>query len=89
MQITINNTPIALSDEYAEYIDLMRVAVVKPGEPPVESAVEMVKRILLDNYAANIQQHAAVRPKSVAEKIKAIESQALSTFQEAVEKCVC
>jgi hypothetical protein len=88
MVITVNGVDINLAPEYDEYIELMQVAVVKPGESPVPSSHEMVKRILLDNYSANIQQHAAVRPKSVADKIKAVEAQAAAVFAQAIEKVV-
>ena len=88
MKILIDNTEINLAPEYSEYLELMRNAVVKPGEPPVPSNAEMVKRILQDNYSANIQQNAIVRPKSVAEKIKALESAAVSVFKEATEKAI-
>lgn len=88
MKILVDNTEINLAPEYDEYLELMCAAVVKPGEPPIQSKAEMVKRVLLDNYAANIQQHAAVRPKKVAEKIKAVEAQAAAVFQAAVDGVV-
>jgi len=88
MLITVDGTEINLAPEYDEYLELMCAAVVKPGEPPIASKAEMVKRVLLDNYAANIQQHAAVRPKKVAEKIKAVEAQAVAVFQAAVDGVV-
>jgi len=85
MQITIDTTPITLSPDYDEYIDLMCAAVVKPGDPPIESRAEMVKKILADNYASNIQQHASVRPKSVASQIKEVEALAAEAFKRSVE----
>lgn len=88
MVITVDEVELVMSPEYDEYIALMQAAVVKPGEPPISSALEMVKRILLDNYSANIQQHAAVRPKAVAEKIRLVEKQAAAVFAEAAEKAV-
>jgi len=88
MVVTVNGVEINLAPEYDEYIDLMCAAVVKPGDPPIASSAEMVKKILLDNYSLNIQQHAAVRPKKVAEKIKAVEAQAVAVFQAAVDGVV-
>ena len=88
MVIKVNDIDLAISPDYEEYLQLMKAAVVKPGEPPIASDAEMVKKILLDNYAAVIQQHAAVRPKSVAEQIKAVEAQAAAVFAQAVEKAV-
>ena len=88
MKITINNTEIELSPEYDEYIDLMRTAVVKPGDPPVADAAEMVKKILLDTYLANIQQHPSVRPMSVAAKIAEIEKQAGAVFYESAYNAI-
>jgi len=84
MQITIDNTPINLSPDYDEYIDLMCAAVVKPGDPPIESRAEMVKKILADNYSSNIQQHASVRPKAVAAQIKEVETLAAEAFKRSV-----
>lgn len=88
MVITVDKAELVMSDDYAEYLQLMKAAVVKPGEPPIASDAEMVKKILLDNYAAVIQQHAAVRPKAVADQIKAVEAQAAAVFAQAVEKAV-
>lgn len=88
MIVTVNGVDINLAPEYEEYLALMQQAVVKPGEAPVSSPAEMVARILRDNYSSNIQQHAAVRPKSVAEKIKAIEAAAADVFKEATEKAI-
>ena len=76
MTITVDSITLNLSAEYAEYLDLMCSAVVKPGDPPIESLSKMVEKILLDNYASNIQQHATVRPKKVAEQFKSIELEA-------------
>lgn len=88
MIVTVNGFEINLAPEYDEYVALMCAAVVKPGDPPIASAHEMVKKILLDNYSSNIQQYAAVRPKAVAEKIKAVEAAAAAVFAQAVEKAV-
>lgn len=88
MKILIDNTEINLSAEYEEYLELMRQAVVKPGEPPVSSNVEMVKRILLDNYGSNIQQHAAVRPAKLAAHFKELETSAAAAIQNAIATAV-
>lgn len=88
MTITVDKTPITLSEDFAEYISLMRKAVVKPEDPPVESDAEMIKKILLDNFEVNIKQHPSVRPAAIAEKIKLIELQANEVFTQAVAQAV-
>ena len=88
MVITVNGTPIKVSADYEEYLELMCKAVVKPGEDPVPNTTLMLESILRDNYTSNIKQHAAVRPRRVAEKIKAIEAQAMAVIEESANEVI-
>lgn len=88
MKITVGAAEITLSEEYTEYLDLMCAAVVKPGEPPVESRAKMIEKILLDNYGSNIQQHAAVRPAKLAAHFKELETSAAAAIQNAIATAI-
>lgn len=88
MVITVNGTPIKVSDDYDEYLVLMCKAVVKPGEDPVPNTTLMLEAIIRENYTANIKQHAAVRPRRLAEKIKAIEAQAMAVIEESANEVI-
>lgn len=87
MKITVNDTLISVPAEYDEYLDLLGIASVKPGDP-VPSKETVVQRILTDNYDAHIRQYPSVRPAAIAAKIKELEEAANVVFKQATTALV-
>lgn len=77
---------IKLHEDVIEYLNAMRIAVAAPGTDPVESIEAMVERIVVDNYAENIRKHAGLRPQSVTEEMKEVESAALKIIEAAIAR---
>lgn len=76
MTLTLDSKTVSFSNELVEYLDLMRTALVPPGEPPLTDKADVILRIIQNTFLANIQTTPSVRPASVAARMKQIESEA-------------
>ena len=76
MKLQLDSKIVTLSAELVEYLELMRKAIVPPDAPPLPSAAGVIVRILQNTFLSNIQTTPAVRPASVAARMKKIEAEA-------------